>query len=703
MLAYIFRRLGYGLVTVLGVLMLLYVLFFAVTEPDDIARRALGDRASTAMIEQWKATHGYDKPKWPTADNLSDNMLVTHFRRMLTFDFGNSDADNRPIVERLSKGAGPSLGLTLPLFGLGLVLGIWVGLFVAFFRGTYIDTMGVLLCVLAMSVPILLYIIGAQYVIAKLLRWFPISGFDPSPELAARFLAIPILVGVVSGFGSSVRFYRTVFVEEVNRDYVRTARAKGASELRVMVRHVLRNSLIPILTNVVMSIPFLFTGSLLLEAFFGIPGLGSVTFDAIGANDFATLRTMVFIGALAFIVGQVLTDISYVLVDPRIRLENTDVGGAKLNYRWTLGALLAVAVLALLTKQMGGVKDAAKNYFMEDNWHYFSNGAVLLIGVAAIVVWRWSRRAPIWRQAFLSVCRRRKFAVAILSCYVVVGVVDSIAWTGGGGEDIVAAHKPASLLDRLFLDTQEKSYSEPFASAEFYGGAALRHPQSHWLGTDQLGRDVFYLSLKGARVALLIGGLTSLIAIPLALFFGIAAGYFGKWVDDAVFFVMSTLASIPPILLLIALIMVLGKGTVQVCLALAVSSWVNFCRISRGETFKLRELDYIHAARLMGQSEGQIIRRHILPNLMHLVVITSVLMFSSLVISEAILSWLLIGVEGSWGQMIANAKDELAREPFIWWNILAAFVSLFGLLLSMNLVGDAVRDVLDPRTAKEGT
>ncbi len=373
-----------------------------------------------------------------------------HFRRMLTFDFGNSDADNRPIVERLSKGAGPSLGLTLPLFGLGLVLGIWVGLFVAFFRGTYIDTMGVLLCVLAMSVPILLYIIGAQYVIAKLLRWFPISGFDPSPELAARFLAIPILVGVVSGFGSSVRFYRTVFVEEVNRDYVRTARAKGASELRVMVRHVLRNSLIPILTNVVMSIPFLFTGSLLLEAFFGIPGLGSVTFDAIGANDFATLRTMVFIGALAFIVGQVLTDISYVLVDPRIRLENTDVGGAKLNYRWTLGALGAIAVWALLTKQMGGVKDAAKNYFMEDNWHYFSNGAVLLLGVAAIVVWRWSRRAPIWRQAFLSVCRRRKFAVAILSCYVVVGVVDSIAWTGGGGEDIVAAHKPASLLDRWF-------------------------------------------------------------------------------------------------------------------------------------------------------------------------------------------------------------------------------------------------------------
>jgi peptide/nickel transport system permease protein len=703
MLAYILRRFGYGLVTLLGVLMLLYVLFFAVTEPDDIARRALGDRASTAMIEQWKVSHGYDKPKWPSFDRLSDNMLTEHFRRMLTFDFGNSDADNRPILERLRKGAGPSLALTLPLFGLGLILGIWVGLFVAFFRGTYIDTMGVLLCVLAMSVPILLYIIGAQYAIAKLLRWFPISGFDPSPELAARFLAIPILVGVMSGFGSSVRFYRTVFVEEVNRDYVRTARAKGASELGVMLRHVLRNSLIPILTNVVMSIPFLFTGSLLLEAFFGIPGLGSVTFDAIAANDFATLRTMVFIGALAFIVGQVLTDISYVVVDPRIRLENSDKDGAKLDYKVVLVGLVTVGGLVLLLKQLGGEGGTAKNYFMEDNWHYFSNGAVVLLAVAMFLAWRWAARAPIWRQAFLSVCRRRKIAVAFLSCYLCVGALDSVAWKGGGGEDIVAAHKPASILDRLFLDTQEKSYSEPFANVEFYGGAVLKHPGQHVLGTDQLGRDVLYLSLKGARVALLIGGLTSLIAIPLALLFGIAAGYFGKWVDDAVFFVMSTLASIPPILLLIALIMVLGKGTVQVCLALAVSSWVNFCRVSRGETFKLRELDYIHAARLMGLREGQIIRRHILPNLMHLVVITSVLMFSSLVISEAILSWLLIGVEGSWGQMIANAKDELAREPFIWWNILAAFISLFGLLLSMNVVGDAVRDVLDPRTAREGT
>jgi peptide/nickel transport system permease protein len=192
---------------------------------------------------------------------------------------------------------------------------------VAFFRETYIDRMGVFLCVLAMSVSTLLYIIGAQYLIGKLLRWFPISGFDMDPSMLPRFLALPILVGLISGIGGDVRFYRTVFLEESSRDFVRTARAKGASEARIMTRHVLRNALIPILTRVVLAIPFLFTGSILLEAFFGIPGLGSMTFDAIAANDISTLRTMVFVGSLLFIFGQIATDISYGLVDPRVRFE----------------------------------------------------------------------------------------------------------------------------------------------------------------------------------------------------------------------------------------------------------------------------------------------------------------------------------------------------------------------------------------------
>jgi peptide/nickel transport system permease protein len=320
MLAYVARRLFYGAFVVLGVLFFLFVLFFTVTNPDDIARKALGEKAPPEALEQWKANHGYDRALWPWQD-FSNNMLFEHYRSMLSFDFGRSDTDDVPIVERIRDGVGASLALTIPLFGTGLVVGIVLSLFVAVFRETYIDRMGVFLCVLAMSVSILLYIVGAQYLVAKLLRWFPISGFDPTPSVMWRFMALPVLVGVTAQFGSDVRFYRTVFVEEANRDYVRTARAKGCGEGRIMLGHVLRNAMIPILTQVVLVIPFLFTGSLLLESFFGIPGLGSITVDAIQGNDFSTLRSMVYVGSLLFVVAQVLTDVSYSLADPRVRLE----------------------------------------------------------------------------------------------------------------------------------------------------------------------------------------------------------------------------------------------------------------------------------------------------------------------------------------------------------------------------------------------
>lgn len=320
MLGYVLRRLAYSVAVVLGVLFFLFVLFFAVTKPDDVARKALGEKAMPEAIERWKVNHGYDKPLWPSLKHPTDNMLFLHFKKMLTFDFGKSDADDTPIVERLRRGIGPSLALTVPEFTLALGLSVLLSLFLAFFRETYLDKLGVFVCVLGMSVSILLYIIGAQFLLGKLLRWFPISGFDTSWALGPRFLVLPIIIGVMSAVGSDVRFYRTVFLEEINKDYVRTARAKGAGEARTMIAHVLRNALIPIVTNVVMAIPFLFTGSLLLEAFFGIPGLGAITVDAINGNDFSTLRAMVYIGSLLFIAGQILTDISYTLVDPRIRL-----------------------------------------------------------------------------------------------------------------------------------------------------------------------------------------------------------------------------------------------------------------------------------------------------------------------------------------------------------------------------------------------
>ena len=338
--------------------------------------------------------------------------------------------------------------------------------------------------------------------------------------------------------------------------------------------------------------------------------------------------------------------------------------------------------------------------------HVVSNvvAALLIAALGGGFVALW--RNHLWRAAGRELRRRRPIALAVVGVYAAVALLDSISWVGGAGEagegDQLALHKPRSVVDRMFsVDYVERSYSAPLAAVEFYGGAPLRYPSSHLLGTDILGRDLLHLTLKGARIALLIGGLTSLIVIPLALLFGVSAGYFGGRIDDAVFFVMSVLASIPGLLLLIALIMVMGRGPVQVCVALGVTSWVGFCRIVRGETFKLRELDYVQAARALGVSEFRIIWRHILPNLMHLVVITFVLLFSGLVLSEAILAWLGIGIDGSWGQMIDQARDELSRDPIIAWNLAAASLALFGLILAVNLVGDAVRDVLDPRTVRE--
>jgi peptide/nickel transport system permease protein len=335
--------------------------------------------------------------------------------------------------------------------------------------------------------------------------------------------------------------------------------------------------------------------------------------------------------------------------------------------------------------------------------HVVSNVAVGLLVAAALFAAGAVRQSGYWSQALRELARHRPLALAAIAIYVALGLADAVSWIDSSGMATgVAGHEPRSLVDRLFpVDFQERSYSAPLADVEFYGAAPLAHPGRHWLGTDILGRDVLQQTLKGTRVALLLGGLTSLIVIPLALLFGMSAGYFGGRIDDAVFFLISTLASIPSLLLLIALIMVLGRGPVQVCFAMGVTSWVSFARVIRGETLKLRELDYVAAARALGASELRILVRHILPNVMHLVVITFVLLFSGMVLTEAILAFLGIGLDGSWGQMIDQARDELARDPIVSWNLLAASTALFFLILSVNLVGDAIRDILDPRTVRE--
>ena len=325
MFAYLLRRLLYAIPILIGVNLITFALFFVVNTPDDMARMQLGvKRVTPEAIEKWKAERGYDKPLFINAQAtgtavLTDTVLFAKSARMFVGDFGRAE-DGRDIAREISSRMGPSLAIALPTFVLGLLVTVSFALLLAFFRASAIDFWGVVLCVALMSISGLFYIIGGQYLVSKLWRLVPISGFAAGVD-AWKFVILPVAIGVVSGIGSSSRWYRTIFLEEIGKDYVRTARAKGLSELTVLFRHVLRNAMIPILTGVVVVIPLLFMGSLLTESFFGIPGLGSYTIDAINAQDFAVVRAMVFIGSVLYIVGLVLTDISYTLVDPRVRFQ----------------------------------------------------------------------------------------------------------------------------------------------------------------------------------------------------------------------------------------------------------------------------------------------------------------------------------------------------------------------------------------------
>ena len=325
MLAYVIRRLLYAIPILVGVNLLTFALFFVVNTPDDMARMQLGvKRVTPEAIEKWKVERGYDLPLfWNGAAAGLGKATQTIFYgksvRMFAFDFGRAD-DGRDIGREIVTRMGPSLAVAVPVFVLGLFATVSFALLLVYFRASYLDTAGVVLCVAMMSISGLFYIIGGQWLVSKVWHLVPISGYAEGLT-SARFLILPVIIGVVGGIGSSTRWYRTIFLEEIGKDYVRTARAKGLSERLVLFRHVLKNAMIPILTGVVVVIPTLFMGSLLIESFFGIPGLGSYTIDAINAQDFAVVRSMVFIGSLLYIVGLLLTDISYTLVDPRIRFQ----------------------------------------------------------------------------------------------------------------------------------------------------------------------------------------------------------------------------------------------------------------------------------------------------------------------------------------------------------------------------------------------
>ena len=324
MLRYIVRRIVYAVPILIGVNIITFLLFFAVNSPDDMARAQLGaKRVTPQMIEAWKHERGYDKPlfyneKASGVHTLTDTLFWRESLKLFTFDFGR-DESGRDIAEDIKTRMIPSLAIAVPTFLIALVTNITLALLLVLFRGTHIDTAAMFAAVVLMSISGLFYIIIGQVLFSKLLHWVPVSGYAQGWQ-GVKFLVLPVFIGVVSGLGAGVRWYRSVFLEQIHQDYVRTARAKGLTQLQALFRHVLPNGMLPILTGVVVVIPQLFMGSLVLESFFGIPGLGSYTIDAIHAQDFAVVKAMVYLGSVMYIVGLILTDISYAIFDPRVKL-----------------------------------------------------------------------------------------------------------------------------------------------------------------------------------------------------------------------------------------------------------------------------------------------------------------------------------------------------------------------------------------------
>ena len=312
MITYIIRRLLYTIPIVLGVLLLTFTLFTLVG--GDISLEIAGKNASKETINEIRQEYGLNKPLFLAWDS----QLINHFKNALTFNFGRA-RDREPVIDKIKRGAGPSLSLMVPMFIGEVVISISLALVVAFVRGSKWDVMAVVLCVAGMSIPYLSFILFGQYFLAYKWGFFPVFF---SPDLSPpQYVALPVLIGIVTGLGGNLRFYRTVMLDEMRNDYVRTAFAKGLGTGKVLFKHVLKNAMIPIITQVVLAIPFLFLGSLLLERFFGIPGLGYLMIEAIGSRDYLIINAMTYISAILFVLFNVITDICYAFVDPRISLE----------------------------------------------------------------------------------------------------------------------------------------------------------------------------------------------------------------------------------------------------------------------------------------------------------------------------------------------------------------------------------------------
>ena len=326
MWAYIVRRLLYTPLIVFGVLLITFLLFRIV--PGDPARMQAGRYASEELIQDIREQMGYDKPLFLNIEaaredtwwRAFDSQFFNYIYETVTFQFGRSYFTNQRISTTLLHGAIPSLKLTIPMLAGLLLISLSASLLIAYVRGTVWDVTTVVVCVAGMSVPMLAIILFGQWYFAGKLGWFPIQGYE-SGWAGVRYYVLPVLLGIIAGLGAEVRFYRTVMLDEVHADYIRTAYAKGVGTRKVLFKHLLKNAMIPVITKVVITIPFLFLGSLLLERFFGIPGLGYLMIEAINQRDLEVIAALTYIISLLFIVGQLMTDISYALVDPRVSLE----------------------------------------------------------------------------------------------------------------------------------------------------------------------------------------------------------------------------------------------------------------------------------------------------------------------------------------------------------------------------------------------
>ena len=308
---YIIRRLLYLIPVLLGVCFLVFILF-NITAGDPVYL-LLGKKASPEQFEALREQLGLNKPYYQQYFDV--------VKSAFTFDFGRSWSTKQDIAQMMVQGAIPSLTLSLPAFFIATVTSILFAIIVAFYRGKGIDLFIRITCIAMMSISSLVYILVFQYLFAYKWGLFEISGFEYGFPNVVYYISLPVIIWVVLNLGPDIRFYRTLILDEIYQDYVRTAKAKGLSEKKILFKHVLRNAMIPIVTYTVVQLPFLLLGALLLESFFSIPGLGGMTITALNSADFPVLKAVTILSAVAYIIFTLIQDILYTVVDPRVKLQ----------------------------------------------------------------------------------------------------------------------------------------------------------------------------------------------------------------------------------------------------------------------------------------------------------------------------------------------------------------------------------------------